>query len=205
MNKSVEFCFDIVSPAAYIAWHVLPRIADLAGAEIIYTPVFLGGIMQAVDNRPPGTVKAKGKWMTGDLSRYAARYGLPFKRNETFPQNTLAVMRGAVAYQRDPHFRAYGDALYRALHVDNEVIQEPDTLGRILAPLGIDPSEFLEQVQNPGIKEKLKSNTAYAVERGVFGAPTFFVGDNMHFGQDRLWMVAEDLGVDIRSVLDPVN
>ena len=201
MTKSVEFCFDIVSPASYIAWHVIPKIAKAAGAELIYTPVFLGGIMQATGNRPPGEVAAKKAWMNRDLTRWAGLYGLPFKRNETFPQNTLAVMRGAVAYGDDPRFRAYGDALMRAMHVDNEVIQDPETLARLLKPLGFDPAEFMARTQDPAVKDRLKANSEDAVARGVFGAPTFFVGEAMHFGQDRLWMVAEDLGVNLHEAV----
>ena len=201
MTKSVEFCFDIVSPAAYIAWHVIPKIAAAAGAELIYTPIFLGGVMQATGNRPPGEVAAKKAWMNRDLTRWAGLYGLPFRRNETFPQMTLTVMRGAVAYLDDPRFRAYGDTLYKAMHADNEVIQEPETLVRLLGPLGFEAEEFMARVSDPAVKETLKANTERAVERGMFGAPTFFVGEAMHFGQDRLWMVAEDLGVNIHEAM----
>lgn len=201
MTRTVEFCFDIVSPASYIAWHVIPKIAAAAGAKLIYTPVFLGGIMQATGNRPPGTVEAKRHWMTADLTRWAGLYGLPYRRNEIFPQNTLAVMRGALAYRDEPVFRAYGDRLFHAMHVENAEIQKPETLMRLLAPLGIAPDDFMARTQDPAIKQELTANTERAVARGAFGAPTFFVGETMHFGQDRLWMVAEDLGVNIHAAL----
>ena len=201
MKKTVEFCFDIVSPAAYIAWHVLPRIAEAAGAEVKYTPIFLGGVMQATGNRPPGEVEAKKRWMNRDLARWAGLYELPFRRNDVFPQMTLTVMRGAVAYLGDPRFRAYGDTLFKAMHADNEVVQEPETVVRLLTPLGFEPEEFKDRVSDPVVKETLKSTTEGAVARGMFGAPAFFVGETMHFGQDRLWMVAEDLGVNIHEAL----
>lgn len=199
MSKTVEFCFDIVSPAAYIAWHVLPKIAEKAGAEIVYTPIFLGGLMETSGNRPPATVPNKGKWMNADLTRWAGLYGLEFRRNDKFPQMTLHHMRGALALLGDEKFRAYGDRLYRALHVENEVIDDPANMARLLGEVSIDPQDFMARIGDPAIKDKLKENTQGAFERGAFGAPTFFVGDNMHFGQDRLWMVAEDLGTTIHD------
>ena len=201
MTKTLELCFDVVSPAAYIAWDVTHRIAEAAGADLICTPIFLGGVMQATGNRPPGTVAAKKAWMNRDLARWAGLYGLSFRRNDKHPQNTLAVMRGALAWQDAPIFRDYVATLFRAMHAENEDLEDPATLVRLLTPLGITAEDFMARTQDPGIKAGLKANTERAVERGMFGAPTFFVGDQMHFGQDRLWMVAEDLGVSIHDAL----
>lgn len=202
MTKTVELCFDVISPAAYIAWHVLPKIADRAGAEIKYTPMFLGGVMQATGNRPPGTVEAKGAWMGRDLARWCKIYELPYKRNSVFPQMTLTAMRGAVAYQDQPVFRDYVTALYKALHQDDRDIQQPEVMGEILGALGIDGAEFMAKVGDQAVKDELKANTEDAVARGVFGAPSFFVGDTMHWGQDRMFMVAEDLGISIHDALE---
>ena len=184
MKKTVELCFDVISPAAYIAWHVLPKIADAAGAEITYTPMFLGGVMQATGNRPPGTVEAKGAWMQRDFTRWCEIYGLRYKRNSVFPQMTLTAMRGAVAYQDQPVFRDYITALYKALHEEDRDIQKSEVMAEILADLGIDGTEFIARVGDQAVKDKLKANTENAVERGVFGAPSFFVSDTMHWGQD---------------------
>ncbi|MEM6621781.1 MAG: 2-hydroxychromene-2-carboxylate isomerase [Pseudomonadota bacterium] len=202
MTKRVEFCFDIVSPASYIAWHVLPKIAAAAEAELIYTPVFLGGIMQAQGNRPPGTVAAKGDWMRRDLARWTKLYDLPFQRNAVFPQNTLALMRGAVAYLGRPEFQPYCTAFFQAMHVDNREVQDQSVIAEILGELGIDGADFARLTGDQATKDALKSNTEDAVARGVFGAPSFFVGETMHFGQDRMWMVAEDLGVSLHTALD---
>ncbi|MEM7745557.1 MAG: 2-hydroxychromene-2-carboxylate isomerase [Pseudomonadota bacterium] len=202
MSKTVEFCFDVISPASYIAWHVLPKIAKAAGADLVLTPVFLGGIMQAVDNRPPGTVKAKGAWMRRDLTRWASLYGLPYRRNDTFPQNTLHLMRGCVAFADRPMLQAYVDAAFKALHVDNRNVQTPEGMVAVLQAAGIAPDTFQAAIQDPTVKDKLKANTEDAVARGAFGAPTFFVNGELQFGQDRLWMVAEDLGVNIHAALE---
>ncbi len=204
MSQTVEFCFDVISPASYIAWHVLPQVAKAAGAELVLTPVFLGGIMQAVDNRPPGTVKAKGAWMRTDLARWAALYGLAYRRNDTFPQNTLPLMRGCVAFAEHPGFHAYLGAAFQALHVDNRDVQTPEGMAGVLEAAGIDPDTFQAAVQGQTVKDTLKANTENAVARGAFGAPTFFVNGELQFGQDRLWMVAEDLGVSIHAALEQV-
>lgn len=201
MTKTVEFCFDVISPAAYIAWHVIPKIAETAGAELKYTPFFLGGVMQTAGNQPPGTVENKGRWMATDLPRWCKMYGIPYRRNDTFPQMTLTHMRGAVALLGTDKFRPYCDALFKALHVDNKDIQQQDVIVEILGPLGLATPEFMAKIGEQEIKDQLKANTDGAVERGAFGAPTFFVGDTMHFGQDRMFMVAEDLGISIHEAL----
>ena len=201
MTKSVEFFFDVISPAAYIAWHVLPKITKAADADLTYRPFFLGGVMQATGNRPPGTVENKAKWMGTDLPRWAKMYGLEYRRNDVFPQMTVSHMRGAVALLGDEKFHPYVSALYKALHVDNRDIQQQEVVAEILNPLGLATPDFMAKLSDQAIKDQLKANTEEAVERGAFGAPTMFVGDNMHFGQDRLFMVAEDLGISIHEAL----
>ncbi len=195
MTKTVEFLFDFVSPTSYLAYMVLPRIADRADAHVTWTPVFLGGIMQATGNRPPGTVDAKRRWMADDMARWVQHYGIPYKRNSAFPVNTLTILRGAMAYLDDPVLRYYCDAMFHAMWVEDRDLSQRAEIDAVLDGLGMDPQIFHERVAEPAIKERLKANTDDAVARGVFGAPTFFVGDAMHFGQDRLWMVAEDLGI----------
>jgi 2-hydroxychromene-2-carboxylate isomerase len=195
MAKTVEFLFDFVSPTSYLAYAVLPKIIERAEAHATWTPVLLGGVMQATGNRPPGTVESKARWMRADLGRWVARYGIPFRRNPHFPFNTLAVLRGAVAYMDDPVIRPYCDAMFRAAWVEGRDLSDPAEIAAVLETLGMDPDFFDERIADPAVKDRLKANTEGAVARGVFGAPTFFVGEAMHFGQDRLWMVAEELGI----------
>jgi 2-hydroxychromene-2-carboxylate isomerase len=196
-EKTVEFLFDFVSPTSYLAYMVLPKLVDRADAMVTWTPVFLGGIMQATGNRPPGTVDNKRKWMAADMARWVSHYGIPYRRNSYFPVNTLAILRGAIAYMDDPVIRPYCDAMFHAMWVEDRNLAEPAEIAAVLETLGMDPHFFNERIADQAVKDKLKANTDGAVERGVFGAPTFFVGDNMHFGQDRLWMVAEDLGIPV--------
>ncbi len=196
MEKTVEFLFDVVSPTAYLAYKRLPEIAERTGATIKWTPVFLGGIMKGSGNVPPGTVPAKGEYMEHDLVRCAARYDIPFTFNHHFPVNTLMLQRAAVAVldeQGEDAFRRLIDACFEAMWVEGKDLGDPDVVAEVLAEAGFDPNELVARASDPAIKEKLKDNTDGAVERGAFGAPTFFVGNEMYFGQDRLDYVEDAL------------
>jgi 2-hydroxychromene-2-carboxylate isomerase len=195
MAKDLEFYFDFGSPAAYLAWTQVPRIAAETGATVHYRPFLIGGLFQAIGNRSPMDLPAKGAWMREDLARFAARYGVPFRHNPHFPINTLVLMRGALALQmRQPdRLVPYGDAMYRAVWVEGRNMGEPAEVGAALREAGFDPRELLAMTQDPEVKEGLKAVTQKAVERGVFGAPTFFVDGRMFWGQDRLDFVKEAL------------
>ncbi|WP_427915095.1 2-hydroxychromene-2-carboxylate isomerase [Ramlibacter sp. MMS24-I3-19] len=195
MAKDLDFYFDVGSPAAYLAWTQMPRLARETGATVHYRPFLLGGVFQATGNRSPMEVPAKSKWMDVDLQRFARRYGVPFRLNPHFPINTLALMRAAVALQmRQPErLLPFGDAVYKAIWVDGRNMNDPAEVGRVLQEAGFDPQAVLALTQDPEVKEQLKSVTQQAVVRGVFGAPTFFVGDQMFWGQDRLDFVKEAL------------
>ena len=195
MSKAVEFYFDVGSPAAYLAWTQLPRIAREAGAEIEYRPFLLGGVFQATGNRSPMEVPAKGQYMQDDLQRFARRYGVPFAHNPHFPINTLTLMRGAIGLQmREPsRMVPYGDAVYRAIWVDGKNMNDPATVAQVLQQAGFAPEQLLALASDPAVKDHLKAETQEAVARGVFGAPTFFIGQDMFWGQDRLDFVKERL------------
>ena len=195
MAKTVEFWFDVGSPAAYLAWHRLPKICAEEGASIDYRPMLLGGVFQATGNHSPMTVPAKGRYMQADLERFALRDGTPFSQNPFFPINTLQLMRGAVAWQmREPaRMLAYVDAVYRAIWVDGKDMNDPAVVAGVLKDAGFDPEAMFALAADPQVKERLKAVTQEAVARGVFGAPTFFVGSHMYWGQDRLDFVQQAL------------
>jgi 2-hydroxychromene-2-carboxylate isomerase len=195
MAKKLEFYFDVGSPAAYLAWTQVPGIAQATGAQVDYKPILLGGVFHATGNRSPTEVPAKGQYMMGDLQRFARRYGVTFRNNPHFPINTLMLMRGALALQmQDPdRMRPYVDAVYRAIWVEEQNMNDPATVGAVLHKAGFDPQQLLALTAQPEVKEQLKAATQEAVARGVFGAPTFFVGKDMYWGQDRLDFVKEAL------------
>jgi 2-hydroxychromene-2-carboxylate isomerase len=195
MAKDFDFYFDFGSPAAYLAWTQVPALARETGATVHLRPMLLGGVFQATGNQSPMQVPHKGRWMTVDLARFAARYGVEFRHNPHFPINTLTLMRGATALQlRDPaRLQAYGDAVYRAIWVESRNLNDPAETAAVLQGAGFDPQAMLALTQDPQVKERLKAETEGAVARGVFGAPTFFVGDQMFWGQDRIDFVREAL------------
>lgn len=193
MAKSVEFFFDFGSPAAYLAFTQIRKIAERTGAELVWRPFLLGAVMQAAGNRSPIECAAKGKWMIGDLARFAKRYGVEFNMNPHFPINTLPLMRGAIVAQEDGVIDRYAEAIYQAIWVDGKNMADPPTIGAVLTAAGLDAAHFMDAIQSQKVKDKLKANTEEAVERGAFGAPTYFIDGEMHFGQDRLNFVEEAL------------
>ncbi|WOD11096.1 2-hydroxychromene-2-carboxylate isomerase [Pseudomonas sp. NyZ704] len=189
MNKKLEFFFDVGSPATYLAWTQLPELASRTGADIIWRPMLLGGVFQATGNSSPATVQAKGNYTRKDFQRYAQRYGVTLNHNPYFPINTLQLMRGATAFLGTDDFDRYLKAIFTAIWVDEQDMNQPEVVGKVLAKAGFDPTAVLQRISDPQVKEQLKATTTEAVERGVFGAPTFFVNDEMFFGQDRLEFV----------------
>lgn len=195
MTRSVDFYFDFGSLASYLAWTQLPTLAAETGAQLVIKPMLLGGVFKATGNQSPASVPAKGRWIFIDFKRWAARYGVPLELNPHFPVNTLALMRGAVGMQmRQPQdFRRYADAMFRAMWVDKKNLGDPAVVAEVLRGAGFDPAGFEALVADPEVKARLIALTDEAVQRGVFGAPTFFVGDQMFWGQDRMDFVREAL------------
>ena len=191
MARSFDFYFDYGSPTAYLAYTQLPGLASRTGATANYKPMLLGGVFQATGNRSPVEIAAKHAYMNEDMAWFAARYGVPFQRNPHFPLNTLNLMRGAVWAQREGFLVAYSDAIYRAMWVEGRNMGEAEEIGKVLSGADLDAARIVAATQDPAIKDALKAATEAAVKRGVFGAPTFFVGEHMHFGQDRLPYVEE--------------
>ena len=193
--KTVEFFFDFGSPASYLAYTQLPRLAAEAGARLVYRPMLLGGVFKATGNASPVSVPAKGRWMMQDLAQWARRYGVPFAFNPHFPVNTLTLMRGAVGLQlRHPAlFAPYVDAAFQAMWAQPRDLAQPAEVAALVAPLGLTAEAFTALVSDPEVKAALVAHTEEAVARGVFGAPSCFVGERLFFGQDRLDFVRQAL------------
>ena len=195
MRKQVDFYFDFGSPYSYLAFHALPKIAAKRGAAINWKPMLLGGVFQATGNHSPVEIALKGKHLGVDLQRWAKHFGVGFTMNPYFPINTLPLMRGATGYQMrdDGQFHRYMSAIFSAMFEKPRNMSQPDVIGAVLQEADLDPAAFLAMISDQAVKNKLKEDTAAAVVRGVFGAPTFFVGDEMYWGQDRLHFVDEAL------------
>ena len=193
MAKTLEFLFDFGSPTTYLAHKQLPGVAERTGATIVYVPMLLGAVFKATGNASPAMVPAKGRWMGADMARFARRHGITFRSNPFFPINTLHLMRGATGLLDDIRFAAYVEAVFDAMWREPKNLGEPAELIPVLARAGLSPEEFQALTARDDVKEQLKATTEQAVERGAFGAPTFFVGEEMFFGQDRLDFVEEAL------------
>ena len=195
MSKSVEFFFDFGSPTSYLAYTQLPKLAAECGADVNWRPMLLGGVFKATGNASPVTVPAKGRWMFDDMARWAKRYAVPLVHNPHFPVNTLTLMRAATGLQMArPHdFGAYCDAVFNAMWQQQQNLGDADVLAATLSQAGLDTPALLALATQADVKARLIAVTDEAVARGVFGAPTFFVGGQMFFGQDRLEFVREAL------------
>ena len=193
--KSFEFWFDFGSTASYLAWTQLPALEAATGATAVFKPMLLGGVFQATGNQSPANIPAKGKYIFADFSRFAKRYGVEFNMNPWFPVNTLLFMRGAIALQTkgDPRFKDYCRAVFNAIWVTSLNMNDTAVASQALVRAGFDATALIALASEQATKDALKAATQTAVERGVFGAPTFFVGDQMFWGQDRMDFVKEAL------------
>ena len=194
--KTLEFYFDVGSPAAYLAWSQMPRIAAQTGASIEYKPMLLGGVFQATGNKSPMEVPVKGRYVMTDLQRYAQRYDVQFSHNPFFPINTLTLMRMATGLQMQdaPRMVSFVDTAYRAIWVEGKNMNDPGVVAGVLQAAGFDAAAMAAFAADPQVKDRLKAVTQEAVARGAFGAPTFFVNGQMYWGQDRLDFVQQALG-----------
>ncbi len=195
MTKTFDYYFDFGSPASYLAFTQLNKLSAETGATTVYKPMLLGGVFQATGNHSPATIPAKGNYTFKDFARFAKRYNVQLNSNPHFPINTLMLMRGAIGLQLTDvaRFIPYCTAIYHAIWVDSLNLNDPATVGQALAKAGFDPMAMMALATAQSTKDALKAATEEAVARGVFGAPTFFVGEQMFWGQDRLDFVREAL------------
>ena len=196
MSKQVDFYFDFASPNAYLSHKVMQSIKERTGAEVNYIPVLLGGIFKETNNKPPMEqffgVKNKNEYQNIEMQRFIERHDLhSFKMNPHFPVISLQIIRGAIAAENDGYLEDYIDKVLVHMWEEPKKMDDPEVIHSAFEESGLDANKLMEQMQDPDVKAKLIANTEAAVERGVFGIPTFFVGDEMFFGKDKLWEVEE--------------
>jgi 2-hydroxychromene-2-carboxylate isomerase len=194
----VEFHFDFGSPNAYLAHLVIPRIEQRTGTKFAYVPVLLGGVFKLTNNRPPAEslqgIKNKPEYEALERERFVRRHNISrFKMNPFFPVNTLLIMRGAVAAELDGIFERYIDEVFRHMWAEPKKMDDPEVVRAALEQSGLDAARLLARAQEPEVKDRLLKNTQASVARGTFGSPTFFVGEEIFFGKDRLRDVEEEI------------
>ena len=192
----VEFHFDFGSPNAYLAHLLIPQIEKRTGAPFEYVPVLLGGVFKLTGNRSPAEsladIKNKPQYERLEMDRFIRRHGITrFRMNPYFPVNTLAVMRGAIAARSLGVFDRYVDEVYRHMWAEPKKLDDPAVLRAALGESGLDADRILALIETREVKDELLENTRRSVERGTFGSPTFYVGDEIFFGKDRLRDVEE--------------
>ena len=197
--KTVEFYYDLVSPYSYLAQREVTRLCEEHGAELVWRPVLLGAVHNAVGLQAPVATPAKARYQAEDIRRWAARYDLPLDFPNPFPFRTLKSMRAAVFLQGREELGRFTREAF-ALYWEEggspkgfEEVDEDGPISEVARRIRADPEEVLAGASSPEAKETLKRATGEAVDRGVFAAPTFFVGDEMFWGNDRLVFVEEAL------------
>ena len=198
MSKTIDFIFDFGSPNAYLAWKVLPEIAARTHAQVNLIPCLLGGLFKLTGNQAPitafGSVKGKLEYERLETQRFIAKHGIrAFHFNPHFPVNTLLIMRGLLAAGRAGVFELYLETVLKAMWEDGKKMDDPTVVAAVLRAAGLEAGGILDAAQDPIVKADLAANTHAAAARGAFGIPTFFVGNEMFFGKERLGQVEEEL------------
>jgi 2-hydroxychromene-2-carboxylate isomerase len=197
--KSAQFHFDFGSPNAYLSHVVIPEIERRSGAKFEYVPILLGGVFKLTNNRSPiesfAGVRNKLEYQRLEIDRFVRRHRIArFRFNPFFPINTLALMRGAIAAKKLGVAERYIDCVFDAMWGEPKKMDDPAVIRATLVACGLDADALIALTQDPTVKAELAANTEASVQRGAFGSPTFFVGDEMYFGKDRLQEVEEALG-----------
>ena len=197
MAKTFDYYFDFGSLSTYLAHTQLDKIKAETGASPVYLPMLLGAVFKATGNASPASVPAKGKYIFVDFKRFADSYGVPLETNPFFPIITTTLMRMVTGLQMrsDARMHEFMDTIFKAIWVDAMNLNAPEVLEQVLREAHFDPVELLQLANEQATKDRLKDITTQAVDRGVFGAPTFFVGEDMFWGQDRI----EQLKVALRA------
>jgi 2-hydroxychromene-2-carboxylate isomerase len=194
--KAPQFLFDFGSPNAYLSHEAIPAIEQRIGVNFEYVPILLGGIFKATNNKSPAEtlagIKNKPEFHALETERFLKRFHVkPYAWNPFFPVNTLNLMRGAIAAQLEGVFEKYVDAAFHHMWVEPKKMDDPEVAMKALTASGLDAAKLFARAQEPEVKAKLVQNTQSAVERGAFGSPTFFVGNEMFFGKEQLRDVEE--------------
>lgn len=199
MAREIEFLFDFGGPNSWFVHRAIPAIEAAGKVRFRYVPVLLGGIFKATGNQPPlmtyGHIAAKVAYDRLEMQRFMTQHGITgFQFNPHFPVNTLLAMRGAIAAEQLGCAPAYREAMYRALWQDGLKLDDAEVWAGVLETAGLDAAALVALVSDGAVKAQLVANTESAVARGAFGVPTFFLGDDMWFGKDRLRDAVEAAG-----------
>ncbi len=207
MSVPIEFHFDFGSPNAYLSHLVIPALEERTGERVTYVPILLGGVFKATNNVSPAIslqgIKNKGEYQALETRRFLREHGITrFAPNPFFPVNTLQIMRGAIVAQREGCYERYVDEVFRHMWAEPKKMDDPDTIAAALTKSDLPAEAILQGIRDAEVKAQLIANTQASVDRGVFGSPSFFVGDELFFGKDRLRDVEEEILRQQREVAE---
>ena len=191
----VEFYYDLVSPYSYLAYGQIGRICEENGAELVLRPMLLGAVHKEAGIKAPIETKLKARYQARDISRWAEYYGAPLTFPDPFPFRTLKTMRAAMFLRERDELEAFTGAAFALYWQEGlapkglQGADEDAPISSVARRMGADPEEVLEGAASAAAKQDLKDATSEALHRGVFGAPAFFVGEEMFWGNDRLHFV----------------
>ena len=198
MTVQVDFIFDVTSPNVFLAHKVVPDIEEKTRVAFNYVPVLLGGIFKAANNQPPmmtmANVKGKFEYERLEFARFLKKHKINnFKMNSAFPVHSVLMQRCAIVAKQEGLLRPYLDAVLNATWIEDKNLKSAEALEKVLEDAKLDSAAIIASAQSDEIKNQLSENTSAAVERGCFGAPTFYVGEEMYFGKNTLRDVEEEI------------
>ena len=189
----IEFYFDFSSPYSYLSSTRIEEIAARRGTSVVWKAILLGPIFQAIGKVPLPARPREGDHARVDIARWAEHLGIPLKFPPRFPFVSLGAARGAIVAQGEGKEGLWCRKVFEAAWGEGRDVEDLAVLEDVARSIGLDPARLRASIADPEVKLRLRSMTDEALARGVFGAPTFFVGDQMFHGNDRLFMVEEAL------------
>jgi 2-hydroxychromene-2-carboxylate isomerase len=193
VSKSFDFLFDVGGPNGYLVHKILPEFCARTGATAKYVPILLGGLFKATGNSAPMMRyrDAPAKWAYEQLEfqRFIAAHAIPFRMNPHFPPNSLTAMRALVGAEREGLLMPATDAIMAGAWEEGVDLSDPSAIAACFDAAGLDGAKLIALAADAEVKAKLVANTEAAVARGAFGIPTFYVGDEMFWGKERLAQV----------------
>lgn len=193
MNAPLDFYFDFSSPYGYFAATQIDALAEKHERATIWRPILLGAVFKITGQQPLTTIPIKGSYTQHDLARSARLFGVPFKMPSRFPVSSTSPCRAYYwLHERDPvAAKTLAQALYRAYFAEDRDISNPEITANIAAKLGHDRETVMHAINDPAVKERLRSEVDAAIERGVFGSPYVIVDGEPFWGSDRLGQIEQ--------------
>ena len=198
MSVTVEFHYDFGSPNTYYCHKVIPAVEQRTGARFHYFPILLGGVFKATNNKSPmeqfAEVLNKKEYNALETERFVRKHKIEgFHFNPNFPVNTLLIMRGACYASEQDYYDRYIETMYQGMWEKALPMDDPEVVASLLTEAGLPARDILDATQDPEIKQRLIDNTRTSVEKGTFGSPTFYVGEEIFFGKDKIREVEEEI------------